>query len=447
VLILDTAIIWVAMPSIGRVLALAPATLSWLANGYSLTFGGFLLLGGRLADLVGRRRLFRAGLVAFSAASLVGALAGSPAWLLGARAAQGLAAAVVAPASMSLMMVVFPDRTGAERARRGKAFAVWQALGALGGSAGFFLGGVLTQVYGWPSVFAINVPIGLVAAFLAARLLPESRGAERPSDFDVAGAVVGTAGLALAVYVLVGTSDAGWASARTVGLGTLAAALTASFLVIQRVRANPLIPLRIFRSPALASATVSIGLANMAIVPMVFFLSLHTQRTLGFSPFVAGLTALPLAISIATSSTVAARLLRRFGVRAVAATGFAAFTVGLLWLSRVSGGSYLTEVFGPEIVIGIGAGMTFVAATVAGTARAPEDQAGIVASVFCVSQQVGGVLGLAVLTAVATAYPDLVGGVRMGLLGAALFTIAGLLSAIPLPGHSEYGPMSPPSGP
>jgi MFS family permease len=310
-------------------------------------------------------------------------------------------------------------------------------MGALGGSAGFFLGGVLTDVYGWPAVFAINVPVGLVAAFLSARLLPESRSAERPRDFDVAGAVVGTAGVVLAVYVLVGTGDAGWAPVRTVGLGALAAALVAAFLAIQRTRTNPLIPLRIFRRPTLAAATGGIALANMAIVPMVFLLSLYTQHTLGLSPFAAGLAALPLAISIATSSAVAARLLSRFGIRAITATGFAIFSLGLLWLSRVSGGPYVTEVLGPEFVIGIGGGMAFVAATIAGTARAPEAEAGMVASVFCVSQQIAGALGLALLTAVATAFTDLVDGVRVALLGAAVFAAAGVLSAVPLPGRER----------
>jgi EmrB/QacA subfamily drug resistance transporter len=433
ILILDTAIVWVALPSIGRELRFAAEDLSWVANGYSLLFGGLLLIGGRLADRFGRRRLFVTGLALFSAASLLGMLAPAPPWLIAARCLQGLAAALVAPAAMSLMMVVFPDRTPAERTHRSRAFGVWGALAALGGAAGFFLGGVLTDLWGWPAVFAVNVPIGLLGVVLAPRLLPADRGGTWTQGFDVAGAFTVTAGLALAAYVLVEANQVGWTSPRTTVLGLLSIGLLALFWLIQRYRANPLVPLRVFRRPVVGAANAICALVNVSIVPTVFFLSLYTQQVLGFSPFGSGMAALPLAISISLSATFAGRVLERMTARVSAMVGLALFAVGLLWLSRISGGPYPVQVLGPELVLGAGFGLAYVAATVAGTIGTDKDEVGLVSGLLCTSQQMGGVLGLALLAAVAGAHADRTAGYRTALVCAALFAVAGAVCAWAIP--------------
>src|SRR4051794_8044927 len=285
VVVLDAAIVNVALPSIGSDLDFSQDNLSWVVNAYTLTFGGFLLLGGRMADLIGRRRMFIAGLVLFSAASLVGGLAQSDIWLVSARAVQGLGAALLSPAALSLVTVLFeegPDRN--------KAMGVWGAVAGSGGAAGVLLGGMLTQWAGWEWVLFVNVPIGLAAALLAPRLLPESR-AEGPRHFDVAGAITVTLGLSLLVYSLVSANSAGWGSARTLLLIGVSVALIAGFVAIERRTRAPLVPFPgIFRIRSIRGINITALLIAMALFSMFFFISLYMQQVLGYDPLKAGLS-------------------------------------------------------------------------------------------------------------------------------------------------------------
>lgn len=443
VLILDAAIVNVALPSIGRDLDFARADLSWVTNAYTLTFGGFLLLGGRMADLVGRRRLFVAGLALFIIASFAGSLAASALWLVLARAGQGLGAALVSPAALSLVMTLFR-----EGAARNKALGIWGAMAASGGAAGSVIGGVLTQWLGWQAVLYVNVPIGLVAIALAPRLLPEGRSEARARTFDVAGAVSVTAGLALLVYALVDANDAGWGSAQTLGLGALALGLVATFLVVESRSAHPLVPLGIFRLRTLRGANILTVLTTTAMFPMFFFVTLYLQEVLGYGPVLAGLGGLPLALTLVGGAQLAPRIVTRIGVKVPLVTGFLLASTGLAWLSRISaGGGFVTDVLGPSLVIGIGAPLAFVSGMIAATSEAPASQAGLASGLINTSQQIGGALGLAALVAVVTARTQAatVAGVRApaaalneglqaGLLGGALVMLtAALLATVLIP--------------
>jgi EmrB/QacA subfamily drug resistance transporter len=446
VLILDAAIVNVALPSIGRDLDFAPADLTWVTNAYTLLFGGFLLLGGRVADLVGRRRLFIAGLTLFAIASLAGAFAQSGLWLVMARATQGLGAALVSPAALSLVMTLFPE--GAER---NKALGIWAAAAGTGGAAGSILGGVLTDALGWEAVLWVNVPVGIAAVLLAPRLLPAGREATGTRGFDLAGAVSVTAGLALLVYALVDANDAGWASTQTIGLGAIAVALIAAFVAIESRSENPLVPLRIFRNKTLRGANVASILTTMAMFPLFFFLTLYTQQVLGYSAIEAGLAQLPIAITIMAGSALAAQLVTRLGARPVISSGLLMAGVGLLWFAQISpGGSFMGDVFWPSLVVGLGAVFAWVGATIAATNGASEQEAGLASGLLNTSQQIGGALGLAVLIALATARTEdvvsagervqavaLTEGYQSGLIGAAAIAVlAAVLAALLLPGRT-----------
>lgn len=439
VLILDAAIVNVALPSIGRDLGFAREDLSWVTNAYVLTFGGFLLLGGRVADLAGRRRLFVAGLGLFIAASLAGSLAVSALWLVLARAGQGLGAALVSPAALSLVMTLFP-----EGAQRNKALGIWGAMAASGGAAGSVIGGVLTQWLGWQAVLYVNVPIGLIAIALAPRLLPKARSVDGPRTFDVAGAVSVTAGLALLVYALVDANDAGWGSGQTLGLGALALALIGAFVVIESQSAHPLVPLGIFRLRTLRGANMLTVLTTMAMFPMFFFVTLYLQEVLGYGPVLAGLGGVPLALTLAGGAQLAPRVVTRIGVKTPLVVGFLVTSAGLAWLSRISatGGGFVTEVLGPSVVIGLGAPLAFVSGMIAATSGAPASQAGLASGLINTSQQIGGALGLAALVAVVTARTQAVTaagvgapalafneGLQAGLLGGAVVTLVAALLA------------------
>jgi EmrB/QacA subfamily drug resistance transporter len=435
VLVLDAAIVSVALPSIGLDLGFAGEDLSWVVNAYTLMFGGFLLLGGRVADLVGRRKMFIAGLILFTAASLAGALAQGPLWLVIARAVQGLGAAIVSPAALSLVMTLYTE--GSER---NKALGVWGAVAGSGGAAGVILGGVLTEWLGWQAVLYVNVPIGIVAALLATRLLPEGREAGARS-FDVAGAVSVTAGLALLVYALVDANDAGWGSAQTIGLGALALVLLAAFIAIERRARRPLVPLAIFRNRPLRGANI-VGIAmTMAIFPMFFFLTFYTQQVLGYEPIKAGFAQLPLALSIIISAGVASQLVTRAGYKLTMTVGMVIASAGLLWFAQISpGGSFVGDILGPSIVVGFGTALAWVAGTIAATTGVSGEEAGLASGLINTSQQIGGALGLAVLVAVATAVTDaadavprvaLTDGYQAGFIGAAALALLGaLLSAV-----------------
>src|SRR3954471_17812370 len=293
VVILDASIVNVALPTIGDALHFSESQLPWVVNAYVLTFGGFLLLGGRMADLLGRRRVFMSGLVLFALASLAGGLAENSGQLIAARSVQGLGAAILSPAALSIVTTTFRD--GAER---NKALGVWGAVAGSGGAAGVLLGGVLTDGLGWEWVLWVNVPIGIGAALLAPTLVAESRAEGDRRAFDVAGAVSVTAGLSLLVYALVDATDAGWGSTQTIGLLAVAAALIAAFVAIERRSTAPLVPFRIFRLRTLTGANVVGILIGASLFSMFFFISLYMQQVLGYSAIHAGLSYLPLALTI-----------------------------------------------------------------------------------------------------------------------------------------------------
>ena len=399
VLILDIAIVTVALPSIGTDLDFAPADLSWVINAYALLFGGFLLLGGRMSDLIGRRRMFMAGLIIFTAASLAGALAQSALWLVIARGAQGLGAALVSPAALSLVMNLFPE--GAER---NKALGIWGAVAGSGGAAGAILGGILTDVFSWEAVLYVNIPVGIAAVALAPRLLPVGRDLGGVRSFDVAGAVSVTAGLALLIYAVVDAPNAGWGSTQTLLLGAVAVALLAAFVAIEASTKRPLLPLRTFRNGMLRSANLGAVLTTAALFPMWFLLTLYTQAVLGYTPLEAGLAQLPIALLIVATAAPAQQLVTRIGPRIPFAAGLLLVAGALFWFSRVSAdGSFLADILGPSVLAGIGGALAFIAGTIAATTGAADEDAGLASGLLNTSQQVGGAIGVAAIAAIATA--------------------------------------------
>ena len=402
VVILDASIVNVALPSIGADLNFSQENLSWVVNAYVLVFGGFLLLGGRMADLLGRRRLFMVGLVVFALASLAGGLSQTEGQLIAARAVQGLGGALLSPAALSLVTVLF-----AEGAERNKAMGVWGAVAGSGGAVGVLLGGMLTEWAGWEWVLFVNVPVGIAAAMLAPRLLPESRN-EGARHFDFAGAISVTAGLSLLVYALVDANDAGWGSAQTIGLGALALGLIAAFYVIERRSKAPLMPFPgIFRIRTITGINVSAVLIAAALFSMFFFISLYMQQVLGFSALDAGLAYLPLAVGIIITAGASAGLVTRFGFKPVLVTGLIVTAAGLLWFTQVdANGSYVSDLLGPMLLAAVGLGLAFVSMTVAAVSGVEAHEAGLASGLINTSQQIGGALGLAILATVANSRTD-----------------------------------------
>ncbi len=397
VVVLDASIVNVALPSIGRGLHFSQDSLSWVVNAYVLTFGGFLLLGGRVADLLGRRKVFMVGLVIFAIASLFGGLAQSPGWLIAARAVQGFGAALLSPAALSIVTTTFTE--GAERNR---ALGVWGAVAGSGGAAGVLLGGILTSGLGWQWVLFVNTPIGIAAAFVAPRLIAESRADAEHRRFDFAGAATVTAGLSLLVYALVDAHSAGWGSFQTIGLLGLSVGLLAAFSVIEQRSKAPLVPFRIFRLPTVTGANVTGLLIGASLFSMFFFISLYMQQVLGYSPIHAGLSYLPLAVSIIITAGIASQLVTRIGFKPVLLTGLLFVAGGLVWFSQVhTHGSYLADILGPSLLAGIGLGASFVPVTIAAVTGITERDAGLASGLINTSQQVGGALGLAVLATIA----------------------------------------------
>jgi EmrB/QacA subfamily drug resistance transporter len=402
VVVLDASIVNVALPSIGKDLHFSQDNLSWVVNAYVLVFGGFLLLGGRLADLLGRRRLFISGLILFAAASLAGGLAQSEAWLISARAVQGLGAALLSPAALSLVTVLF-----AEGSERNKAMGVWGAVAGSGGAVGVLLGGMLTEWAGWEWVLFVNVPIGVIAALLAPRLLAESRN-EGERHFDVAGAVTITAGLSLLVYALVDANSAGWGSTQTIGLSAIAVALIAAFYVIERRTKAPLVPFPgIFRIRTITGINVAAVLVAASLFSMFFFISLYMQNVLGFSALQAGLAYLPLAVGLIITAGASAGLVTRFGFKPVLVSGLVITAIGLVWFGQVSpDGSYVADVLFPSLLAAVGLGLAFVSMTVGAVSGVEPHEAGLASGLINTSQQIGGALGLAILATVANSRID-----------------------------------------
>jgi EmrB/QacA subfamily drug resistance transporter len=401
VVVLDASIVNVALPSIGRDLQFSQDDLSWVVNAYVLVFGGFLMLGGRLADLLGRRRLFVVGLVLFAFASLAGGLAQSEGWLIAARAVQGLGAALLSPAALSLLTVLF-----AEGAERNRAMGVWGAVAGSGGAAGVLLGGMLTEWAGWEWVLFVNVPVSLLAALAAFRVLPESRNEGR-RHFDVAGAVTVTAGLSTLVYALVDANSAGWTSTQTLGLLALAVVLLGSFVAIELNTKDPLVPFSIFKLRTLAATNVVALLVAAALFAMFFFVSLYMQQVLGYSALKAGLSYLPLAFGIIVSAGVASQLVTRFGFKPVFATGMVLAAIGLIWFAQISPtGDYVSDILFPSLVVAVGLGFAFVPMMIAAMTGVEPARTGLASGLINTSQQIGGALGLAILATVANSRTD-----------------------------------------
>jgi EmrB/QacA subfamily drug resistance transporter len=396
IVILDASIVNVALPSIQRDLGFSESGLQWVVNAYVLIFGGFLLLGGRAADLFGRRRVFIVGLILFSAASLAGGLATSAAWLIVARGVPGLGAAILSPAALSIVTTTFTE--GAER---NKALGIWGALAGAGGAAGVLMGGMLTEWAGWEWVLYVNVPIGVAAALLAPRFVRESKTHERTS-MDIAGAVSVTAGLIVLVYALVDATDAGWGSAQTVGLLVLSGVLIAAFIVNELRTKHPIMPLTIFRNRNVAAADAVALHVGASQLSMFFFISLYMQQVLGFSALKAGLSYLPLAVAIIVSAGAASQLVTRVGPKPVLVGGLAVTAIGLLLFTQISAdGSFLGDVLVPSLLVAVGLGLSFVSLTITAVSGVSHGEAGLASGLLNTAQQVGGALGLAVLSSVA----------------------------------------------
>ena len=394
VVVLDASIVNVALPSIGKDLKIDEDSLSWVINAYTLVFGGFLLLGGRLADLFGRRRMFIIGLVLFGAASLLGGFAANEGQLIAARALQGLGGALLSPAALSILTNTF-----AEGSERNKALGVWGAVAGSGGAVGTLLGGVLTDTLGWEWVLFVNTPITLLVAFFAFRVLAESR--DRVDSLDIGGAVLITLGIGTLVYALVDAPEQGWGSTRTIVLLAVAVALIGAFVALERVIRNPLVPFSIFRNRTLTGANVTAVFLTMSLFSMFYFITLYIQIVLGYSPLKAGLSYIPLSVAIIAAAGIASALVTKIGFKPVLGAGFVLVALGLLWFSRISpDGTYLGDVVFPSVLAGLGLGFAFVPLTIAAVSGVDPEEAGLASGLINTSQQVGGALGLAILVAV-----------------------------------------------
>ena len=397
--VVDASITNVAFPSIQHALHFSQQNLQWVASGYLLTYGGLLLLGGRFADLLGRRRVLVAGLVVFGACSLAAGLAQSEGVLITARLAQGVGAALMAPAALSILTTTF--REGADR---NTALGVWGAVSGVAAAAGVFLGGVLSEGPGWRWVFYVNVPISLLALGASFRLLSGARRRAPLTDFDTPGALLGTGGMLLLVYTLINAPDVGWGTTRTIVLLATAVALLAAFAVNELRSRNPLMPLSIFRVKGLAAADATWLIGIAGFFAMFFFLTLYMQEVLGFSPIQAGAAYLPVTFCLAIASGVSSQLFARIGTRPVIVGGALLSAAGIYFLSRIPvDGSYVPDVLPGLVMMAVGFGAVFVGVTTAANAGVPADKAGLAAGLLSTSQQLGMALGLAILSAVATA--------------------------------------------
>jgi EmrB/QacA subfamily drug resistance transporter len=397
--VLDASIVNVALPTIKDDVGFSEQNLSWVLNAYTLIFGGFLLLGGRAADRLGRRRLFMAGIALFSTASLICGLSQSEGMLLVARGLQGLGGAMVSPAALSIILTTF-----AEGKERNRALAVWGAIAGAGGAVGLLLGGLIVELLNWRWVFFVNVPIGAVVLALAPRIVPESR-SERVSEggYDIEGAVAITLGTMALVFTLIKANSWGWTSGRTLVGFAIAAVLIAAFTQIERRHRDPLVPLRIFSNRSLAAADATFLLVAAGLFGLFFFCTLYIQQVLGYSALKTGVAYLPLSLTLIASSGLASRLVDRFTPKPVLSVGLSIATVGVRLFTRIDGnGDYASHVLPAMIVLAAGMGMSFVPITIAATNGVASGDSGLASGLLNTTQQVGGSLGLAVLSAVAT---------------------------------------------
>jgi EmrB/QacA subfamily drug resistance transporter len=396
-IVLDVAIVNVALPSIQADLGFSQENLQWVISAYALLFGGFLLLGGRAADLLGRRRMFLTGLVVFSVASLLSALAWSEGALIGSRALQGFGSALTAPAALSILTTMFSE--GAERNR---ALGAYGAMGAFGAVSGVLLGGVFTELLSWEWVFFVNVPVGIAAIALAPVLLVESRDA-RARGFDIGGAGLVTGGLVVLVYALTQANDNGWGSGQTLGMLAAAAVLLAAFVVREARTRDALMPLSIFSSSTRVGANLAGLVVGTVVFSMFLMLTLYMQQVLRYSPLETGLAYLAVSATTILWSTVAANLVTRVGVKPVLVAGLSFLGLGLAYFTQVSvGGSYLGDLLPGFLLIALGMGFSFVPVSIAALAGVRPAQAGLASGLINTSQQIGGALGIAALSAIAT---------------------------------------------
>jgi EmrB/QacA subfamily drug resistance transporter len=428
--VLDVSIVNVALPSIGRDLHYSPTGLQWVVNAYVLTFAGFLLLGGRAADLFGRRRIYLFGLGLFTISSLVGGLAQNSAWLTTARAGQGIGGAFLSPATLTIIVTTFSG------ARMAKALGVWSAVAGAGGAVGSILGGVLTAEISWRWILFVNIPIGAAVAVAALSYLSEAKrpAGEVPPRLDVAGAITVTAGLGALIYGIVGTDIHSWGSSYTLSIFAVAVVLLGIFAYIQlRVASMPLVPFRLFRSRSLSGANIVMFLVGAAFFSMWYFLSLYLQNVLGYGALKAGLAFLPMAVTIIIGAQASSRVLNRVGVRPLLLVGTALAGGGFAWLSRIGAtSSYWTHVFGPGCTISLALGVLFTPLAAAATAGVATHEAGLASGVLNTARQMGGSVGLAVLATIAIDRTRAVLGPHHGAVSTAAALTSGYARAFTL---------------
>ena len=397
-IVLDGTIVNVALPAIECDLGFSRASLSWVVNAYLLTFGGFLLLGGRAGDIFGRRRVFMGGLALFTVASLLCGLAGSQAALVGARALQGVGGAIIAPAALSIIVTTFTEPS--ERAR---AMGIWGFVASGGGTIGVLLGGVLVGTLGWPWIFLVNLPVGVIALALCRPLLAAGKSSGPNEGFDLAGAFLITTSILAAVYAIVGAETAGWASWRTVLIAAASVALLVAFVAVERRARAPLVPLSAFRSRNLTVSNAVMVLIVAGIFGWFFFSALYMQRVLGYGSLQTGLAFLPATLLLgALSYSATARIVGRFGVKPIMVVGMSLMALSLALFARAPvGGSFAVDVLPGMVLLGFGASFAFLTVILASVQGVPEDQAGLASGLVNTSQQMGGALGLAVLASLA----------------------------------------------
>ncbi|MDT3442641.1 MULTISPECIES: MFS transporter [unclassified Pseudofrankia] len=439
--LVDSSIMNVALPSIRRDLGFSQQGLQWVLSGYVVTYGGFLLLGGRAADLLGRRRMLVAGTTLFAVCSLAGGLAANAGMLVGARVAQGVGAALMAPAGLSILTTTFTD----ERDRT-RALGVWGAISGLGAAVGVFCGGLLSEGPGWRWVLFVNIPVCVAIVAAAFRLVPAERRAQPRVGFDAGGAILVTGGMLLGIYALVKAPDTGWGTAHTIGELTTAALLLAAFAVNESRVRDPLFPFAILRVKGLAAADATQLLAFAGFLSMFFFLTLYMQNVLGYSPIQGGAAYLPVTAGIVLAAGLSTQLMPRIGTRPIIAGGALIAAAGMYYLSRVPvAGSYPTDLLPGLLVMSVGLGAVFVTVTTAANAGVPADKAGLAAGLLNTALQLGSALGLAVFSALATAHTHhllaehtapaqaLTSGLQRALLAGSLAVLAAAVIALRAP--------------
>ncbi|MDT4943445.1 MAG: hypothetical protein QOH14_178 [Pseudonocardiales bacterium] len=434
----DASIVNVALPDIRKDLDFSVQGLQWVPSGYLLTYGGFMLLGGRVADLLGRRSVLVAGTVLIGVSSLVGGFAGDAGVLIGARLAQGIGAALMLPAALSILTTTFKEGSD-----RNTALGLWGGMGGLASAVGVFLGGVLTEGPGWRWVMFVNplaVALVLPAIF---RLIPGDRRRARLANFDIVGSILVTGGMLLLVFALVKAPDQGWGSARTISELGGAAVLLAAFLIHEQRNRNPLLPLSIYRVKGLAAANVTGLIAFAGLLAMFFFLTLYMQNVLGYSPIQTGAAYLPLTFGVGVAAGISSQLVARTGTRPLIVVGALFAAGGMYYLSRIPvDGSYLTDLFPGMMIVSLGLGAVFVGVTTAANAGVPADKAGLAAALLNSAQQIGAALGLAVFSAIATSRSEhllaqhaaapyaLTSGFHRALLAGSIFALAAAVIAL-----------------